>query len=95
MSVVAVHAGTGRLVIDEDRASAKQALEVIERTSRSALEDMRRLLGVLRHEGDDSFKSVLWHAPQYGAVISVLINDSRANPYDLAELVMRTTLDAS
>jgi D-alanyl-D-alanine carboxypeptidase len=35
------------------------------------------------------FKSVLWYVPSRDAVIVVLTNDTRANPSDLAELVMR------
>ena len=52
MSVVAVQAGTGRLVIDSEPARAREALAVIERTSRDALDEMRRLLGVLRDDAD-------------------------------------------
>jgi signal transduction histidine kinase len=52
MSVVAVQAGVGRHVIDTDVAAAGQALAVIETTSRDALVDLRRMLGVLRR-GDE------------------------------------------
>jgi signal transduction histidine kinase len=48
MSVVAVHAGTGRMVADVDPAAAHRALATIETATRSALVEMRRLLGVLR-----------------------------------------------
>ena len=48
MSVVAVHAGTGRMVADDDPAAARQALATIETTTRSALVEMRRMLGMLR-----------------------------------------------
>jgi signal transduction histidine kinase len=51
MSVIAVQAGMGVHVIDQQPAEAKQALEAISRTSRSTLHEMRRLLGVLR--GDE------------------------------------------
>jgi D-alanyl-D-alanine carboxypeptidase len=37
------------------------------------------------------FKSALWYVPSHDAVIVVLANDARANPADLAELVMRAT----
>jgi signal transduction histidine kinase len=50
MSVIAVQAGMGAHVIDEQPEQAKQALETISRTSRSTLVEMRRLLGVLRGE---------------------------------------------
>ncbi|WP_344949811.1 sensor histidine kinase [Terrabacter ginsenosidimutans] len=53
MSVVAVQAGVGRHVIDTDVAAAGQALGVIEATSRDALVEMRRMLGVLRR-GDEA-----------------------------------------
>lgn len=53
MSVVAVQAGVGKHVIETDLAAARDALAVIESTSRSALVEMRRMLGVLR-EGDES-----------------------------------------
>jgi len=52
MSVIAVQAASGRLVVDHDAARARQALVAIEDTSRSALDEMRRLLGVLRHDND-------------------------------------------
>jgi signal transduction histidine kinase len=51
MSVVAVQAGMGHHVIDTQPDQAKQALAAIETTCRSALIEMRRLLGVLRQEG--------------------------------------------
>jgi signal transduction histidine kinase len=52
MSVIAVQAGTGRFVIDESPEVARDALAAIETTSRSALEELRRLLSVLRDDGD-------------------------------------------
>ena len=48
MSVVAVHAGTGRMVAEEDPAAAREALATIETATRSALLEMRRMLGMLR-----------------------------------------------
>ena len=53
MSVVAVHAGTGRMVAADDPAAAERALATIEATTRSALGEMRRLLGVLRSTNGD------------------------------------------
>jgi D-alanyl-D-alanine carboxypeptidase len=41
------------------------------------------------------FKSVLWHVPSRDAVIVVLTNTSRANPADLAELILRTLPEAT
>jgi signal transduction histidine kinase len=53
MSVIAVQAGVGRHVIESDAAAARDALAVIESTSRGALTEMRRMLGVLR-QGDEA-----------------------------------------
>ena len=52
MSVIAVQSGVGNHVIDSQPAQAQQALAAIEATSRAALTEMRRLLGVLRQEGE-------------------------------------------
>jgi signal transduction histidine kinase len=52
MSVIAVQSGMGAHVIDTQPDEAKKALQAIEITSRSALDELRRMLGVLRDEGD-------------------------------------------
>jgi signal transduction histidine kinase len=48
MSVIAVQAGYGQYVIDDSPDSAREALGAIQATSREALDEMRRMLGVLR-----------------------------------------------
>ena len=74
MSVVAVQAGVGRHVIDTDVAAAGQALAVIETTSRDALVDLRRMLGVLRR-GDEAAAT----RPMPGlADIPALVAETRA-----------------
>ncbi|HVJ98588.1 MAG TPA: histidine kinase, partial [Acidimicrobiia bacterium] len=50
MGVIAVQAGVGAYIIEVDRAEAKKALENISQTSRSALAEIRRMLGVLRED---------------------------------------------
>lgn len=50
MSVIAVQAGTGRFVLERSPDVAADALATIERTSRAALQELRRLLTVLREE---------------------------------------------
>ena len=62
MSVVAVHAGTGRMVAGDDPAAARRALVTIEAATRSALLEMRGLLGVLRG-GDGDRGGALSPAP--------------------------------
>jgi signal transduction histidine kinase len=51
LSVIAIQSGVGRLVIDTQPEEARAALEAVERTSRSALDELRRVLGVLRRDG--------------------------------------------
>jgi signal transduction histidine kinase len=65
MGVVAVHAGAGRLVADDDPAAARTALATIETATRSAMVEMRRLLGVLRG-GIDGQPAELGPAPGLG-----------------------------
>ena len=48
MSVIAVQAGVGAHVLDDQPEQARAALEAISATSRGTLTEMRRLLGVLR-----------------------------------------------
>jgi signal transduction histidine kinase len=52
MSVIAVQSGVGHHVLDTQPEEARRALAAIETTSRAALIEMRRLLGVLRQEGE-------------------------------------------
>jgi signal transduction histidine kinase len=52
MSVIAVKAGIGNHVAEQRPAEAREALRVIEATSRGSLTEMRHLLGVLRSEVD-------------------------------------------
>jgi signal transduction histidine kinase len=52
MSVVAVQAGTGRLVGTNHPGEAIKALTAVEETARSAMNEMRQILTVLRADGD-------------------------------------------
>jgi signal transduction histidine kinase len=74
MSVIAVQAGVGTHVLDDQPEQARAALEAISTTSRGTLTEMRRLLGVLR----DSDGSRL-PAPAPGlADLPRLVDDVRA-----------------
>ena len=66
LSVIAVQSGVGRHVIDSQPAEAKRALAAVEATSRSALDELRRMLGVLRR--DDGQPASLAPAPGVGAL---------------------------
>jgi signal transduction histidine kinase len=54
MSVIAVQAGVAHHVIEERPEIARDTLGSIEVTAREGLVEMRRLLGLLRSEGDDA-----------------------------------------
>ena len=52
VSVMVVQAQAARRSVERGRDDASSSIEVIETTGREALTQMRRLLGVLRHEDD-------------------------------------------
>jgi signal transduction histidine kinase len=52
MSIIAVQSGVGVHVLDTRPEEARKALVAVEATSRQALVEMRRLLGVLRQEAE-------------------------------------------
>jgi signal transduction histidine kinase len=53
LSVIAIQSGVGRHVLDTQPEEARRALAAIETTSRSALNDLRWVLGVLRSDDGD------------------------------------------
>jgi signal transduction histidine kinase len=59
MAVIAVQAGYGQYVIDASPQGAKEALDAIQATSRDALDEMRRMLGVLRQQDSGQQDSAL------------------------------------
>ena len=74
MSLIAVKAGIGNHVAEQRPAEAREALRVIEATSRSSLVEMRHLLGVLRSEVDAAER-----APAPGpAVVPALVERARS-----------------
>jgi signal transduction histidine kinase len=52
MSVIAVQSGVGAHIATTQPKEARRSLAAIEATSRAALTELRRLLGVLRQEGE-------------------------------------------
>jgi len=64
LAVIAVQSGVGGHVIDSDPAEAKRVLDNINQASRETLDEMRRMLGVLR--GEDGSKVALAPAPGLG-----------------------------
>jgi signal transduction histidine kinase len=86
MSVIAVQAGAGMHVVDDDPAEAKRALENISATSRSTLTELRRLLGVLRDAeggatyepaaGLDELSGLVRSVSEAGVPVSVSVDGS-------------------
>src|SRR5947209_606670 len=74
MSLIAVRAGAARMVIDEQPDEASAALSIIETTSRRALREMRRLVGVLR-QPDEAASAELEPAPGL-ALLTELVGQS-------------------
>jgi len=80
LSVIAVQSGVARHLIGDAPTPAAEALGVIEGTSRGALNDMRRMLGVLR--ADDNEEQPL--APTPGlADLPQLVDRSRGGDVDV------------
>jgi signal transduction histidine kinase len=52
VSVMGIQAGAARRVLDKDRELARSALYTVEHTARTAICELRGLLGVLRAEGE-------------------------------------------
>jgi len=74
ISVVVLQARGGRRVIDTEPDAAREAFDAIESTSSQALDEMRRLLGLLRSGDDDT----LLPQPTL-ARIEELVDDLRAS----------------
>jgi len=73
MSVMVLQVGAVRHGLPDDLAEDKDALEDVERTGRTALTEMRRLLGAMRRETDD-----VDLAPQPGlATLEPLLDEVR------------------
>src|SRR5205823_4572717 len=53
VSMMVVQAGAERRVLAEPQGSTRDVLETIERIGRSALTEMRRMVGILRSDGAD------------------------------------------
>src|SRR5260370_205035 len=66
LTVVTVRAGVGRRVMDERPDEARKALEAVEVTGRGALDELRRILGLLRD--DDAGQPALGPPPGAGDI---------------------------
>lgn len=77
MSVITVQAGTARMVMDGSPEVAGEALGAIEAQSRQALQEMRRLLSVLRDDGANG--AALLAPARSLADLDVLVETARAS----------------
>jgi signal transduction histidine kinase len=79
ISVMVVQSEGAKRMMDRDPARAKAALEQIEGTGRAALVEMRRLLGVLRKEGEGAVRT-----PQPGTqTLELLVNRAQEAGLDV------------
>jgi signal transduction histidine kinase len=70
VSVMVVQAGAARRVLDLDPEASIGALGAVETTGREALTEMRRLLGILRPEGQDADHSPQPSLERLGALVA-------------------------
>jgi signal transduction histidine kinase len=72
VSMIVLQAGAERRVLDGANASTREVLETVEQTGRSALTEMRRLLGMLRGDANEPL------TPQPGLTdVPVLVSQLR------------------
>ncbi|MEV6711127.1 sensor histidine kinase [Lentzea sp. NPDC051208] len=57
VSVMGIQAGAARRVLDSDPGLARDALQTVEQTARTAISELRGLLGVLRADADTDLKA--------------------------------------
>jgi signal transduction histidine kinase len=53
VSVMVVQAGAGGLILEDEYPDVREALKIIDNTGRETVDEMRRLLGVLRRADED------------------------------------------
>jgi signal transduction histidine kinase len=100
VSVIVIQAGAGLTALDRRPERARSALEAIDRTSREALTDMRRMLGILgdtRDGSDPATPGDVTREPMPGLQrLGRLIEEVRSAglPVELAMEGVRRPLDA-
>jgi signal transduction histidine kinase len=104
MSLIAVKAGIGNHVAEQRPDEAREALRVIEATSRGSLAEMRHLLGVLRSEvdgperapapGPAGIPALVERARSAGVTATLSLDDTAALPDGVGLSVYRIVQEA-
>jgi signal transduction histidine kinase len=101
VSVMGVQAGAARRVLDRDPERARSTLGLIEASSRSAVAEMRRLLGVLRSDegvepapGLDRLPALVEEAAAALEVELAVVGEPRAVPPSVAVSAYRVVQEA-
>jgi signal transduction histidine kinase len=104
MSIIAVQAGTANHVMAMRPAEAQEALRVIESTSRTALTEMRQLLGVLRSgvegvefaplPGPSGLPTLIRRAEEAGVQVRLDLHGTETLPGGIALSVYRIVQEA-
>ncbi|MGC7098528.1 sensor histidine kinase [Amycolatopsis lurida] len=98
MSLIAVKASVANHVAEQDPGEARDALRIIEETSRGTLTELRRLLGVLRSPdgaelaptpGIDDLGKLADHAREAGIEVTLRVSDRPDLPETLSLSVHR------
>ncbi|HEY5874300.1 MAG TPA: sensor histidine kinase [Ilumatobacteraceae bacterium] len=76
VSVMVIQAGAARRQLATNPERARGALEVIELTGREAMDEMRRILGVLRDDGVDHGGPELVPQPSLASIAELVAGDS-------------------
>ena len=105
VGIMVVHAQGARRILDRDPERAREALETIERTGQTALEEMRRALGVLRkpeadvplapQPGMDDLGALVEQARQGGLTVELVTEGAPAPlPADVDRSAYRIVQEA-
>ncbi|WP_393916125.1 sensor histidine kinase [Halostreptopolyspora alba] len=97
MSLIAVKAGIANHLAHERPQEARDALRVIENTSRDTLTEMRRMLGVLRSEEPDTrtdLEGIVEHAAMAGVGVDMVVRGTGELPDGVASAVHRIVREA-
>ncbi|MCG8927998.1 sensor histidine kinase [Lentzea sp. CC55] len=88
VSVMGIQAGAARRVLDSDPALARDALQTVEQTARTAISELRGLLGVLRADAESDLKA----APGLDD-LPELFENARATGLDVSHGIYGTPRD--